>query len=216
LHDVSITLDDGTTLVHRADVAISPGEKVLVTGDSGSGKSTLARALAGVWPWGKGDIEIATGGKLLVLPQRPYVPTGTLRRAVTYPDAAHSRSIAETAKVLEKVELGHLAARLDEEGPWDQILSGGEKQRLAFARLFLHRPDIIVLDEATAALDSRSQDRLMGLLSREFTDATVISIGHRPELAAFHQRKIVLERSRNVSAAPLPPPSAPIVFLAKC
>ena len=149
-----------------------------------------------MWPWGKGDIEIAAGGKLLVLPQRPYVPTGTLRRAVTYPDPAHSRSMVETAKVLEKVELGHLAEHLDEEGPWDQILSGGEKQRLAFARLFLHRPDIIVLDEATAALDSRSQDRLMGLLSREFTDATVISIGHRPELAAFHQRKIVLERSR--------------------
>ena len=195
LRDLSVTLDDGTPVVHRAEIAIRSGEKVLVTGDSGTGKSTLARALAGVWPWGKGNIEIAAGRKLWVLPQRPYLPTGTLRRAVTYPDAAHTRSKAETAKVLEKVELSHLAEHLDQEGPWEQILSGGEKQRLAFARLFLHRPDIIVLDEATAALDSGSQDRLMGLLSREFTDATVISIGHRPELAAFHQRKIVLERS---------------------
>src|SRR5262249_8141009 len=140
----------------------------------------------------------------------------TLRRAVNYPDAAHSRSMAETAKVLEKVELGHLADHLDQEGPWDQILSGGEKQRLAFARLFLHRPDIIVLDEATAALDSRSQGRLMRLLSREFTDATVISIGHRPELAAFHHRKIFLERSRTGAklvdeAGSAQPGSAPLL-----
>jgi putative ATP-binding cassette transporter len=120
------------------------------------------------------------------------LPLGTLRRAVTYPDAAQSRSVEEIAKVLDKVELGHLADRLDEDGPWDQILSGGEKQRLAFARLLLHRPDIIVLDEATAALDSPSQNRVMQLLSQELKGTTVISIGHRAELAAFHHRKIIL------------------------
>ncbi len=121
-------------------------------------------------------------------------PLGTLRRAANYPDAAHSRSADEIAKVLKKVGLGHLAERLDEEGPWDQTLSGGEKQRLAFARIFLHRPDIIVLDEATAALDSPNQDQLMELLSQEFEEATVISFGHRPELEAFHSRKITLKR----------------------
>jgi energy-coupling factor transporter ATP-binding protein EcfA2 len=116
---------------------------------------------------------------------------------VTYPDAVDSWTAAEIANALEKVELGHLADRLDEDAPWDQTLSGGEKQRLAFARLFLLRPDIVVLDEATAALDPASQDRLMALLSEELAHATVLSIGHRPELARFHQRKIVLRRGRN-------------------
>jgi putative ATP-binding cassette transporter len=197
MRDASVALDDGTTLIARADLVVMPGEKVLLTGDSGTGKSTLARACAGVWPWGEGKVEIQAGARLLVLPQRPYVPMGTLRRAVTYPDAANSRTVAEITRVLEKVELGHLADRLDEDAPWDQTLSGGEKQRLAFARLFLHRPDIVVLDEATAALDPASQDRLMALVSEELAHATVLSIGHRPELARFHHRKIVLRRGRN-------------------
>ena len=136
------------------------------------------------------------GAKLLLLPQRAYVPSGTLRRAANYPEAADSRSVEEVAKVLKKVGLGHLIEHLDEERPWDQILSGGEKQRLAFARIFLHRPDIIVLDEATAALDSQSEGQLMELLSQEFKHATIVSIGHRSELEALHGRKIVLQRGR--------------------
>jgi len=195
LRGLSVTLDD-RTLVAGAEIAIMPGEKVLITGESGLGKSTLVRALAGLWPWGGGEIEMPAGAKLLLLPQRTYVPCGTLRRAANYPEAALSRSVEEIAKVLKKVGLGHLVEHLDEERPWDQILSGGEKQRLAFARIFLHRPDIIVLDEATAALDSQSEGQLMGLLSQEFKHATVVSVGHRSELEPLHGRKIVLQRGR--------------------
>jgi putative ATP-binding cassette transporter len=183
-------------LVANAEVAILPGEKVLVTGESGSGKSSLVRALVGLWPWGNGHIEVRSGVKLLVAPQRAYVPSGTLRRAASYPAALDSHSEEEITKTLTTVGLGHLVERIDEEGPWDKILSGGEKQRLAFARIFLHQPNVIVLDEATAALDPDSADYLMHLLCREFADATVVSIGQRPELEAFHSRKIVLKRAR--------------------
>jgi vitamin B12/bleomycin/antimicrobial peptide transport system ATP-binding/permease protein len=196
LKDLKVTLDDGTAVVDDTEIAIQPGERVLIAGESGTGKSTLVRAIAGLWPWGEGEIAIGKGAKMFLLPQRPYVPIGTLRRAATYPDAADSRSVEEIAKAFGHVGLGHLADRLDEEGPWDQTLSGGEKQRLAFARIFLHNPDIIVLDEATSALDPQSQDKLMELLVKHPEETTLISVGHRPELEAFHSRKIVLERRR--------------------
>jgi putative ATP-binding cassette transporter len=196
LRDLSVTLDDGTAVVDDTDVAIMPGERVLVAGESGTGKSTLVRAIAGLWPWGEGCIEVQKGAKLVLLPQRPYIPIGTLRRAATYPDASDSRSVKEVAEAFKRVGLEHLVDRIDDEAPWDQTLSGGEKQRLAFARIFLHNPDILVLDEATAALDPESQDKLMELLSRQPEHTTLISVGHRPELETFHNRKIVLERRR--------------------
>jgi putative ATP-binding cassette transporter len=154
------------------------------------------RAIAGLWPWGDGLIEVKKDAKLMLLPQRPYIPIGTLRRAATYPDPPESREHQEVVEAFERVGLDHLIPQLEEDGPWDQTLSGGEKQRLAFARIFLHRPDIIVLDEATAALDPESQDKLMALLSLEPQNTTLISVGHRPELEAFHSRKIVLERRK--------------------
>jgi putative ATP-binding cassette transporter len=196
LRDLSVTLDDGTAVVDDTDVAIKPGERVLIAGESGTGKSTLVRAIARLWPWGGGTIEVQKDAKLMLLPQRAYVPIGTLRRAATYPDPAESRSVEDVAQAFRRVGLEHLVDRLDDEAPWDQTLSGGEKQRLAFARIFLHKPDIIVLDEATAALDPNSQDELMAHLSERPEQTTLVSVGHRPELEAFHSRKITLERRR--------------------
>ncbi|WP_367353686.1 ABC transporter ATP-binding protein/permease [Agrobacterium pusense] len=194
LKDVSVSLGDGTAVVKETDVEIGPGERVLVAGESGSGKSTLVRAIAGLWPWGGGNVSFRAGSRLFMLPQRPYIPSGTLRRAVCYPQAAESWTAEEIGAALDKVGLGHLKDKVEEEAPWDQTLSGGEKQRLTFARLLLNDPDIIVMDEATAALDEKSQDRMMQTVIDELPDATIISVAHRAELEAFHSRKITLER----------------------
>ena len=196
LQDLSVTLDDGTAVVGEAEVAIEPGERLLVAGESGTGKSTLVRAIAGLWPWGGGSIDLHPDRRLFMLPQKPYVPQGTLRRAAAYPAAAEDWTVEQIGEALDKVGLAHLKGKIEEDGPWDQTLSGGEKQRLAFARLFLHNPDIIVLDEATSALDEKSQDKMMELMTRELPKATVVSVGHRAELEAFHSRKIVLERRK--------------------
>ncbi|QTK82932.1 ABC transporter ATP-binding protein [Agrobacterium tumefaciens] len=194
LKDVSVSLGDGTAVVKETDVEIGRGERVLVAGESGSGKSTLVRAIAGLWPWGGGNISFGADSRLFMLPQRPYIPSGTLRRAVSYPQAAESWSFEEIGDALEKVGLGHLKDKVEEDAPWDQTLSGGEKQRLTFARLLLNDPDIIVMDEATAALDEKSQDKMMQTVIDELPDATIVSVAHRAELEAFHTRKITLER----------------------
>ena len=192
LRDLSVTLDDGSAVVNEADIEITAGEKVLVVGESGTGKSTLVRAIAGLWPWGTGEIRIKFEG-LLLMPQQPYVPLGTLRRAVTYPLSPDEVDDALVRKTVEEVGLGHFLDRLDEDTGWEHVLSGGEKQRLAFARALIHRPITIVMDEATAALDPMSQQQLMQLVLERLPEATVISVGHRAELEAFHTRKLVLE-----------------------
>jgi len=194
LRDLSVTTDDGTSVVNDTDVTIAPGEKVLVVGESGTGKSTLVRAIAGLWPWGQGEILFGPVAKLFLLPQRPYIPLGNLRRAATYPAPPDSVETGVLQELLEAVGLGHLCTRLDEpDVAWDHVLSGGEKQRLSFARLLIHRPSIAVLDEATSALDQASQAQMMNLVAERLPRTTLISIGHRPELEAFHDRELVME-----------------------
>jgi putative ATP-binding cassette transporter len=193
LKNVSVTLDNGVEVVGEADVEIRPGEKVLFVGESGTGKSTLVRAIAGLWPWGEGEILIQPGARMFLMPQRPYIPLGALRRAVIYPMSAEDVDDAKVREAVEEAGLAEHLPRLDEEGPWDQTLSGGEKQRVAFARLLIHRPDIIVMDESTSALDGESQRMLLELIERRLSGTTILNVGHRPELEAFHNRKIVLE-----------------------
>ena len=192
LRDLSLTSDDGSAIVNGADVEIAPGERVLVVGESGTGKSTLVRAIAGLWPWGAGEVRIQLDG-LFVMPQRPYVPLGTLRRAVTYPLSPEAVDDEVVRRSIEDVGLAHFLDRLDADEHWDQMLSGGEKQRVGFARMLIQNPKMIVMDEATAALDASSQDRLMRLVLERLPAATLVSVAHRVELEAFHTRKLVLE-----------------------
>lgn len=194
LHDLSVSLGDGTAVVKETEVEIQGGERVLVAGESGSGKSTLVRAISGLWPWGEGSVSFRADSRLFMLPQKPYIPSGTLRRAVAYPQEAESASIEKIADALEKVGLGHLTDKIEMDAPWDHTLSGGEKQRLAFARLLLNAPDIVVLDEATSALDDKSQDKIMQMVIDQLPQVTILSVGHRAELEAFHSRKITLEK----------------------
>jgi putative ATP-binding cassette transporter len=211
IQDLSVELDDGTVVVNDADVTIQPGERVLLVGESGTGKTTLTRAIAGLWPWGRGNIAIPNGAKMVLMPQRPYIPLGTLRRAATYPLSPAEAPDATLRELMETAGLGYLIEHLDEEAPWNRTLSGGECQRLAFVRLMLHQPDIVVMDEATSALDPASQEHLMTLLSERLPKTALVSIAHRPELEAFHHRKLVFERrpggARLVGDTVLLPPS---------
>lgn len=194
LRDLSVTLADGTVVVDEADVKVAPGEKVLLSGASGTGKSTLVRAIAGLWPWGEGDVVVKPGTKLFLMPQKPYIPLGTLRRAAAYPLPPDAIEDADMRKALVDVGLEHLVDRLDEDTNWASVLSGGEQQRVSFARLLLHRPDVVVMDESTSALDTDSQSKLMTQLGEKLSGMAVISVGHRSELEQFHERKLNLLR----------------------
>lgn len=191
--ELLIRLPNGVPLMAAEDISIALDETVLVTGRSGSGKSTLFRAVAGIWPFGEGRIAIGKGKKLLVLPQRPYLPFGRLDEALAYPHAPTEFSAEELADVLKAVDLARLIDRLDEEAAWPHILSQGEQQRVSLARAMLARPDILLLDEATSALDEDAEAALYGLLEKRLPGATLISIGHRTTLLALHRRRLHLE-----------------------
>ena len=194
---MKLDLPDGKPLLAPFDADIHPGETVLVTGPSGSGKSTLFRALAGIWPFGGGRL-VRPAAKLLFLPQKPYLTIGTLREQLCYPVAAAVFSDDTFRAVLADCGLARLAAQLDEEQHWAQILSPGEQQRIAFARAYLHRPQWLFLDEATSSLDEAGEAHLYRLLREKLPGTTVVSIGHRPTLSQFHERKMRIEREGNV------------------
>ena len=191
LQTLSIDLPDGTVLLSACTLSLPAGSHVLVTGASGAGKSTLLRALAGIWPYGSGTINLPQGAKRLFLPQRPYLVLGSLRRALSYPRTA-AASDEEIARILKRVGMDHFAARLDDVDDWSRILSLGEQQRLAFARILLIRPDWIFLDEATSALDEPRERALYELLHQELPAASMISVGHRSTLFALHDTELHL------------------------
>jgi putative ATP-binding cassette transporter len=189
---LDVRLPDGERIVAAEHVAFPAGERVLVTGPSGSGKSTLFRAIAGIWPFGSGRVMVPKGAKVMLLPQRPYFPLGTLAAAVGYPAKAGTFDDALIAEALVAVGLPELVERLGEEAHWNRMLSLGEQQRLGIARALLQAPDYLFLDEATASLDEAAEAALYRLLQERLKDTTIISIGHRSTLGAFHGRRVVL------------------------
>jgi putative ATP-binding cassette transporter len=194
LEKLLVRLPNGTPQVAADGFAIRPGERVLVTGPSGAGKSTLFRAIAGIWPFGSGTISVPANAALMMLPQKPYFPIAPLHAAVAYPSEAGAFSAERIREVLNEVGLPKLAARLDEEEHWNRVLSLGEQQRLGIARALLQSPQFLFLDEATASLDEPSEAALYRLLQEKLPGTTIVSIGHRATLEAFHQRKVALAR----------------------
>ena len=192
--DLAVRLPNGVPLVNASDISIGLGERVLISGPSGSGKSTLFRALAGVWPFGTGTITAPKGARLMILPQRPYFPIAPLAAAVAYPAEPGTFDATHVAELVSAAGLPDLASRIEEEAHWNRLLSLGEQQRLGIARALLHAPDYLFLDEATASLDEPSEAALYRLLEQRLAAATIVSIGHRSTLAAFHRRRLAFTR----------------------
>ncbi|MCG5241770.1 ABC transporter ATP-binding protein/permease [Azospirillum doebereinerae] len=191
LDGLALATPGGAPLL-RADLTVAPGERVLITGPSGSGKSTLLRAVAGIWPFGQGRVRLPAQASSMVLPQKPYMPIGTLRAAVAYPAPPEAFDAETVRAVLDAVGMAPFADRLEEQDYWAQRLSGGEQQRVAIARALLHKPAWLYLDEATSACDPATEERLYGLLRDRLPATTLVSVGHRASLNAHHDRRLTL------------------------
>ena len=194
LEKLLVNLPNGAPLVAADGFTFRSGERTLLTGPSGSGKSTLFRAIAGIWPFGTGSIGIPQQATLMMLPQRPYFPVGSLLAAIAYPAEAAAFSAKLVGETLVAVGLPKLAERLDEDAHWNRTLSLGEQQRLGIAHALLHAPQYLFLDEATASLDEPSELALYRLLQERLPTTTIVSIGHRSTLEAFHRRQVQLAR----------------------
>jgi putative ATP-binding cassette transporter len=193
IDNVSLTLPSGAPLLAASSTTITSGESWLIRGPSGSGKSTLFRALAGIWPFGSGHVRMPRNHRALFLPQRPYLPIGTLHDVIAYP--AHEKTFSEesTRDALTAVGLQHLTGRLDEQHNWSMQLSPGEQQRIAFARALLQQPAWLFLDEATSSLDETAEQELYRLLQEKLPQTTIVSIGHRSTLQALHTHSLELK-----------------------
>ena len=190
---LNVALPNGRPLIAPTDVTLAPRSSVLMTGPSGSGKSTLFRAFAGIWPFGSGTVQWPAAARVLFLPQKPYLGVGKLRDQLTYPAQGDSLPDGVLNQALLDCGLPQLAHRLDEEQNWAQVLSGGEQQRVAFARALLYKPQWLFMDEATASLDDASETRLYNLLHERLPDTCIISTGHHANLAQFHAQRLRLE-----------------------
>ncbi|MDY5331065.1 MAG: ABC transporter ATP-binding protein/permease [Anaerovibrio sp.] len=192
LWQMDIALPDGRQLAEKLSIAVPAGKRLLISGGSGAGKSTLLRAIAGIWPYGTGEISLPTGWRTMFLPQRPYLPLGSLRRAIYYPQPVPENTDDNLTGLLERFGLQNLAGQLDAVDDWSRILSLGEQQRLAFIRILLLRPDIVFLDESTSALDEPREAQAYEILHQMLPQMAVVSVGHRSSLLNCHDKQLVL------------------------
>ena len=195
LKHIKVDLPNGQPLLQDLSLEISTGDKLLIAGASGCGKSTLLRALAGIWPYGSGEITTPEKWRVMFLPQRPYLPLGSLRQAIYYPQPVPEQETEDIKALLNLFGVSHLADSLDKVDDWSRILSLGEQQRLAFIRILLFKPEIVFLDESTSAMDEDREAEAYDVLSSQLPDTAVVSVGHRSTLRAKHQRELKLAGS---------------------
>ncbi|MGL5206938.1 MAG: ABC transporter ATP-binding protein/permease [Acidaminococcaceae bacterium] len=193
INKLNLELPNGVLLLKDINFELQPGINVLVKGASGSGKSTLLRAIAGIWPYVRGEIVLPAKERIMFIPQKPYLPLGTLREALLYP-GTRQKTDEELCSLMNACRIGYLAERLSVEEDWSHVLSVGEQQRLAFVRTLVYEPDWLFLDEATSALDEETEERIYRLLAERLKETTVVSIGHRGTLNKFHQLEIKLDK----------------------
>ena len=195
---LQVALPNDRILLQNVNFTLEPGrnKNILIKGASGSGKSTLLRAIAGIWPYVHGKLELPPAGQLMFIPQKPYLPLGTLKEALLYP-GRRQKTDEELVMLLEQCRIGYLAKDLYVEADWSHVLSGGEQQRLAFVRALIYQPAWLFLDEATSALDEETEAVMYKLVETLLPDTTVVSIGHRSSLSSFHQIGLFIDKARH-------------------